>query len=121
MQSSQSQVGTNLDEFWRDASNGGYFSYNLATIGETNLSLRVRYWGYEWGSRKFDIFVDDVRLLTEDNTGRWYQSKFQDVEYEIPNAMVRGKDHVMVKFQALPGSTAGAVYYLRLVKTRGTR
>jgi hypothetical protein len=121
MQSSQSQTGTNLDEFWRDASNGGYFSYNLATNGETNLSLRVRYWGYEWGSRKFDIFLDDVRLLTEDNTGRWYQSKFQDVEYEIPNPMVKGKDHIRVKFQALPGNAAGAVYYLRLVKTRGTR
>lgn len=116
MQSSQSQTGTNLDEFWRDASNGGYFSYNLATNGETNLSLRVRYWGYEWGSRKFDIFLDDVRLLTEDNTGRWYQSMFQDVEYEIPNPMVKGKDHIWVKFQALPGNTAGAVYYLRLVK-----
>ncbi|MDP2883602.1 MAG: glycoside hydrolase family 127 protein [Ignavibacteria bacterium] len=121
MQISQSHSGTNLDEFWRDASDGGYFSYNLATNGEADLSLRVRYWGYEWGSRKFDIFLDDVRLLAEDNTGRWYQSKFQDVEYEIPNPMVKGKDHVRVKFQALPGNTAGAVYYLRLVKTRGTR
>jgi hypothetical protein len=121
MQSSQSQTGTNLDEFWRDASNGGYFSYKLATNGEPDLSLRVRYSGYEWGSRKFDIFLDDVRLLTEDNTGRWYQSKFQDVEYEIPNPMIKGKDHIRVKFQALPGNTAGAVYYLRLVKTRGTK
>jgi DUF1680 family protein len=121
MQSSQSQTGTNLDEFWRDASNGGYFSYNLATNGETDLSLRVRYWGHEWGSRKFDIFLDDDRLFAEDNTGRWYQSKYQDVEYKIPNSMVKGKDHIRVKFQALPGNTAGAVYYLRLVKTRGTR
>lgn len=121
MQSLHSQTGTNFDEFWRDASNGGYFSYNVETHGETDLSLRVRYWGNEWGSRKFDIFLDDARLLTEDNTGRWNQSKFQDVEYAIPNPMVKGKDHIRVKFLAVPGNTAGGVYYLRLVKTRGTK
>ncbi|MDM8161535.1 hypothetical protein QUH73_17065 [Labilibaculum sp. K2S] len=33
--------------------------------------MRVRYWGAEWGSRKFDIYIDDEKLLTEDNTGKW--------------------------------------------------
>ena len=73
-----------MDEFWRDASSGGYFSYNLATKGKTDLSLIVRYCGYEWGSRKFDIYIDNEKLISEDNTGKWYQSKFIDVEYKIP-------------------------------------
>jgi len=30
----------------------------------------VRYWGAEWGSRKFEIYIDDELLITEDNTGR---------------------------------------------------
>jgi hypothetical protein len=30
--------------------------------------------------------------------------------------MVKGKNNVRVKFQALPGNTAGAVYYLQLVR-----
>jgi uncharacterized protein len=30
--------------------------------------------------------------------------------------MVKGKNNVGVKFQALPGNTAGAVYYLQLVR-----
>ena len=47
LQSEQSRKGSFMDEFWRDASNGGYFSYQMATNGETNLSLRVRYWGAE--------------------------------------------------------------------------
>lgn len=121
MQRSNSNSGNSMDEFWRDASNGGYFSYNLATNSETDLALMVRYWGYEWGSRAFDIYVDDEKLLTENNTGKWFQSKFQDIEYAIPNTMVKGKDHIRVKFQALPGNTAGAVYYVRLVKAEKSK
>ena len=117
MQSSNSNSGTNLDEFWRDASNGGYFSYILATKGDTDLTLLVRYWGYEWGERKFDIYIDDGKLVTEKNTGRWYQSKFQNVEYKIPYSMIKGKDHIRLKFHALQGSTAGAVYSIRLLRT----
>ena len=121
MKSSNSNTGNQLDEFWRDASNGGYFSYNLATKGKTNLSLLVRYFGYEWGSRKFDIYIDDEKLISEDNTGRWYQSKFINVEYKIPDSMLKGKDHIRLKFQAAPHSTAGAVYYVRLVEPKSER
>ena len=116
IQSSNSKSGTNLDEFWRDANNGGYFSYDLATKGDSDVTLLVRYWGYEWGDRKFDIYIDDGKLVSENTTGRWYQSKFQNVEYKIPNSMIKGKDHIRLKFQALQGSTAGAVYYIRLLR-----
>jgi hypothetical protein len=30
--------------------------------------------------------------------------------------MVEGKDHIRIRFQALPGNTAGAVYYIRLTR-----
>jgi DUF1680 family protein len=118
MQRQNSNTGNNLDQFWRDARNEGFFSYKMATNNETGLSLIVRYWGAEWGNRKFDIYIDDQKLITEDNTGRWNQSKFQEVEYAIPDAMLKGKDNVRVKFQALAGSTAGAVYYIRLARKK---
>ncbi len=118
MQKEKSGTGNNLNEFYRDASNGGYFSYDMATNSETNLSLWVRYWGAEWGNRKFDIFIDDQKLITEDNTGRWNQSKFQNLEYPIPDEMIQGKNHIRVKFQALPGNTAGAVYFIRIVRRK---
>ncbi|MBP1614411.1 MAG: hypothetical protein H6Q13_1859 [Bacteroidetes bacterium] len=118
MEKENSKTGNLSDEFFRDASNEGYFSYSIATNGKTDLSLFVRYWGAEWGTRKFDIYIDDKKLITEDNTEKWNQSKFKDVEYSIPNSMVTGKDHIRVKFQALPKSTAGAVYYIRLVRTK---
>lgn len=116
IQKENSETGIHFNEFWRDARDGGFFSYRMATHAETDLNLIVRYWGAEWGHRKFDICIDDQKLLTEDNTGRWNRSKFQDIAYTIPSSMLKGKEQIRVKFQALPGNTAGAVYYLRLVK-----
>ncbi|MBN2009850.1 glycoside hydrolase family 127 protein [candidate division KSB1 bacterium] len=116
MQSANSKSGNTQNEFYRDASNGGWFSYDMSTNSESGLSLFVRYWGAEWGNRKFDIYIDDKKLVTEDNTGRWNQSVFKDIVYSIPDSMVKGKSHVRIKFQALPGNTAGAVYVVRLVR-----
>ncbi len=116
MQKENSETGNNLNESWRDARDGGYFSYHMSTNSETDLSLFVRYWGAEWGNRKFDIFIDDDHLATEDNTNRWNQSLFQDVVRPIPDSLVKGKTHVRIKFQAHPENTAGAVYVVRLLR-----
>ena len=116
LQYEKSTTGNRVDEFWRDARDNGYFSYRMKTASETNLSLMVRYWGAEWGSRKFEIYIDDEKLAAEDNTGRWNQSVFQDVEYRIPDSMVEGKENIRVKFKALQGSTAGAIYFVRLLR-----
>ncbi len=116
VQAKKSRSGNNRDEFYREAFNGGYFSYDLATNSETGLSLLARYWGAEWGGRKFEIYVDDEKLVTEDNTGRWNQSLFKDEVYNIPDSFVKGKSSVRIKFQALPGNTAGAVYVVRLLR-----
>jgi DUF1680 family protein len=116
MERERSRSGNYLDEFYREASNGGFFSYNLATNGETDLSLNVRYWGAETGNRKFDIYIDDRKLITEDIAGKWNERKFRHVNYVIPVEMLQGKDRIKVKFQGLPGNTAGAVYYIRLLR-----
>src|SRR4029079_620645 len=76
IQKQNSNTGNYLDEFWRDARNGGFFSFSLETENETGLSLIIRYWGAERGNRKFDIYIDD-ELLTSENIGeRWNQQKF---------------------------------------------
>jgi DUF1680 family protein len=116
LQLEKSNKGNNLNEFFREARDGGYFSYDMATNSETGLSLMVRYWGAEWGSRKFDISIDDQKLVSEDNSGRWNLSMFKNVVYPIPDSVIKGKTHVRVKFQALPESTAGAVYHVRLIR-----
>lgn len=118
IQKQNSNTGNYKDEFWRDAQNEGYFSYNLSTNNETGLSLIVRYWGNERGNRAFDIYMDDEKLITENISGKWNQQKFQDVEYVIPDSIIKGKDHVRVKFTASSGNAAGPVYYIRLTRKK---
>ncbi len=56
----------------------------MSSNSETNLSLFVRHWDAEWGNRKFDIYSDDKKLVTEDNTNQWNRSLFRDIVYPIP-------------------------------------
>ena len=118
MQMLNSNSGNSNDKFWRDARNEGYFSYNLATNKEANLCLIVSYWWAERGNLKFDIYIDNEKLISENNTGKWNQNKFQDVEYSIPDSMSKGKNMIRVKFQATPGNTAGSAYYIRLARKK---
>lgn len=111
-----SGTGNTLDEFWRDARNEGFFSYQMNTGGENNISLNIRYLGSERGNRKFNIFIDEMLLLTVDNTGKWKQNSFNEVEYRIPESFIAGKQNVRVKFQALPGNSTSQVSYLRLLR-----
>ncbi len=119
MESERSRKGTAQDHFYREASDGGYFSYSMATGKETDLSLLVRYWGAEWGNRKFGIYVDDQLLATVDNSNRWNQSRFFDVAYRIPADMLKGKDSVRIKFKALKGVVTSPVYYVRIIRDEG--
>ncbi len=116
IQKENSNTGNNQDEFWRDARDGGYFSYRLSTNKETNLSLLIRYWGNERGPRNFDIYIDDVKLTSENLSGKWNRNKFQNVEYPIPDAAVAGKDVVRVKFVPQQGKMTASVYYVRLLR-----
>ncbi|MEN9444153.1 MAG: hypothetical protein RIS47_1043, partial [Bacteroidota bacterium] len=118
MQKENSNTGNLEDEFWRDAANEGYFSYQMSTNAEENLTLMVRYWGAEWGNRKFDILIDDQRLVSVDNTFKWNQSKFQDVEYAVPNTMVEGKKQIRLKFQSTTGNSVSSVFYVRLIRNK---
>ncbi|MEL0457349.1 beta-L-arabinofuranosidase domain-containing protein [Flavobacteriaceae bacterium SZ-1-7] len=116
IQEESSSTGIHENEYWRDASNGGYFSYELATEGLTNLTLWVKYWGNEGGNRTFDILVDDVVIATENIVGKWNVDEFVNVEYAIDPSLLAGKSFITVKFQAIPDNLAGGVFYIRLLK-----
>ncbi|MDD4969377.1 MAG: glycoside hydrolase family 127 protein [Paludibacter sp.] len=118
IQKDNSNTGNNQNQFWRNALESGFFSYLMNINAEENLKLIVRYWGAEWGNRKFDIYIDGDKLISEDNTGRWNISNFKEMEYTIPNSMTKGKKNIRVKFQAIPGNTTGAVYLIRLMRAK---
>ncbi|MBQ5818276.1 MAG: hypothetical protein IIW32_00185, partial [Bacteroides sp.] len=116
MKSERSERGHFQSEGWRDAKNGGYFAYNMDTKGEENLTLMVRFWGNESGNRSFDIMIDDKVLVTENIVGKWKREAFVNAEYAIPTEWLKGKDVINVRFQSKPGTVAGGVFYVRLVR-----
>jgi uncharacterized protein len=98
---------------WRDARNGGWFSYELRLPPEGQPSaLRVLYWGADRG-REFDIQLDGHLIATQKLDGR--KDGFFAIEYEIPKALAAGKQKVTARFQCAPGGIAGGIFDLRMV------
>ena len=117
METDRSQVGNSNDVFYRDARDGHYFSYLMQTNGLTDLSLRLKYWGVgEWKTHEFDIFIDDVLIMSVNNTGKYRISEFKYETYPIPADLLKGKSQVRVKFVAKPHKQIGEIYEVRLVK-----
>ena len=116
MKTQDSYTGHFQNEGWRDARNGGFFSYNMDTHGEENLTLMVRYWGNENGNRNFDILIDGQVLATENLSGKWRRDAFINVEYSIPAEWIKDKKVINVCFQSKPGNYAGGIFYVRLIK-----
>ena len=117
METDRSTTGNTNDTFFRDARDGHYFSYLMQTGGETNLSLRLKYWGVgEWKTHEFDIFVDDVLIQEVNNTGKYRISEFKYETYPIPADLLKDKTQVRVKFVAKPRKQIGEIYEVRLVK-----
>ncbi len=116
MKSAGSGSGNYSGEPWRDASNGGYFSYDLATDNLKDLILRVRYWGNESASNKFSILVDDISIAEVENGNLKGKDEFIDREYTIPSELLEGKNSVNVKFSTSKGNSTGGIYHVRLLR-----
>ena len=93
----------------RDARSDGFFEFDLEV--KPGVALQATYWGDE-RPRQFEIFIDGQRLaqqaLAFDHPGQFF-----DVAYPIPEAMIRGKNTVRVRFAPLPRNTAGPVFGVR--------
>lgn len=111
----RSQTGDFNGRKWRDAREGGRFSYVLKIQTGTPQALRCTYWGDEGGNRVFDILVDGQALATQklDHNRR---GQFFDVDYPIPPALLAGKEKATITFQAKPGAFAGGVFHAAVVK-----
>lgn len=113
IESEQSNSGVHEGKHWRDAS--GWFSYLMADKEKQAGKLRVMYFGGDRG-REFSISINgikvaDVRLEGQKGNG------FYTVDYAIPQEVLDTADgKYRVKFEARPGSIAGGVFEVRLMK-----
>lgn len=116
-QGERTSSGLHLGRRWRDAADGGWFSYRLPVEADVDVELICTYWGGETGNRVFDIVVDDkpvaTQILEQNRPGELF-----DVAYRVPAERVRGKQFITVRFQAHAGATAGGLFDCRIVPVK---
>lgn len=118
LQSQGSRTGDNYSDAWRDAFDGGFFSFALLATPNEENELRVRYWGGDAG-RTFDIFVNDALLATQELVGKPVNAFFE-ASYLLPLSLTQGQTRVRVRFQARPGDVAGGIYGARMLRAATT-
>ncbi|GBC83197.1 Non-reducing end beta-L-arabinofuranosidase [bacterium HR10] len=97
---------------WRAARNG-WFSYALKVTPDRPVLLVCTYRESEGPPRVFDVFVEGEKIATEQL--EIHPTELFDKEYPIPERLTRGKERIVVKFQAHPNAIAGAVFDVRTV------
>ena len=117
LQSEGSHVGEALGRKWRDAREGGGFSFDLKTDGDKPQELVLTYWGGEETQRVFDVLVDgkviDTQTLLNNQPGEFF-----DVAYALGPELTRGKEKITVRLQAHPTMIAGGLFGARLLRVR---
>ena len=95
-----------------------WFSIDLAVDAGRPLAIVVTYNRDERQARSFDVLVDGVKVGAQAIARRSPQEKegFFDVEYPIPDDVVKGKEKVTVRFQATGGNEVAAVYGVRVIR-----
>ena len=117
MKTDRSTSGIFNSESYRDASNGGSFSYLMQTRGRTDsVTIMLRFYGNETGARSFDVLIDKDTLININLANKWKMGSFMNVEYPVPSRMLMGKDTIRLTIDARAGNIAGGVYYIRLLR-----
>jgi DUF1680 family protein len=111
--SERSSTGMHQGRRWRDAKDGGWFSYRLPVSSTADVNLVCTYWGGETGNRLFDILVEDTRIATQ-KLNQNKPGEFFKVVCPIPKELIIGKQFATIRFQAHDGAQAGGVFDLRL-------
>lgn len=108
--------GTFHGRAWRDAPDGGWFSFVLQLPDRQPAEVVCTYWGSDRGGRKFDILADGQRVATQElNNTR--PGEFFDVVYPLPPDLTKDKASVTIRLQAHPANIAGGLFDLRLLRS----
>jgi DUF1680 family protein len=99
---------------WREARDGGWFSYDLKVDPDKPMTLVFRFRGSEDRRRNFDILVEGEKVGSSELG--LHLGEFFDVEYVLPEKLTRAKQRITVKVQAQPNGLAGGVYDVRVAR-----
>ncbi len=111
----KSRAGDLGGKKWRDAADGGWFSFTMKVRPDGPNDLSLTYWGSDAGDRTFEILVDGKSIATETLVNK-KPGEFLDEVYAIPEELTKGKQQVTVRLQARGGSTAGGIFGARTLR-----
>ena len=112
--SERSYVDAALGRAGREARRDNYFSFDMKVEQGISNLLLLTYIGDD-KDRKFDVLVEDKIIASvEWNGGK--SNTFYDVEYQIPQELIVGRDKVHVKIQANYEKTAGRIFGCRTIR-----
>lgn len=120
-QQSRSGYSVHAQSGYREAYNGGYFSYRMAVIPDRTMQLQIKYFGRDAAQRidgklmerEFQILIDGNFIANQKLNGG--SDQLFEVDYAIPYELTSGKRNVEIKFVAADGNWAGGVYGVRMV------
>ncbi|WP_347403238.1 beta-L-arabinofuranosidase domain-containing protein [Gracilibacillus dipsosauri] len=107
---------------YREAKDGGYFSYEMKIDASKSMYLAVTYFGGDGREhmdgrvveRDFTIWIDENELTRQKLTNQHPGELFTEV-YPIPFAWMKEKETIRVKFQSSNGKIAGGIYRVRII------
>ncbi len=122
MTSGTSSTGVYNGEYYRDASAGSYFEYDLSLAGAESaegISVMFRFAVADAGRTGY-IYIDGELLRTVVITNQGGTDSFYNAEYLIPETMLTDadgnlKEQITVRMAAGSSGYAPGVYYIRLL------
>jgi DUF1680 family protein len=105
------ETGQHQGRRWR---HGNWFQYTLNSHGAKAAVLTITYWGGD-NNRAFTILANGTLLATE-RLNPSQPNRFIEKRYTIPTDVLAAGGSVVIKFVAEPGSLAGGIYELRLMR-----
>lgn len=107
------EAGIHKGRHWRHASD--WFSYQLRDPQREAQTLRITYYGLDSG-REFDILLNGEKLADVALDGGRGDA-FYTVDYTLPAPLRQREDTALeLRFEAEPGSVAGGIYGIRLLR-----
>jgi hypothetical protein len=99
-----------------------WFSYDVPVDPAHPMTLIATYYSDDRRGTPadFEVLVDGQRVA-EPRLERTEPPRFFDIEYPVPDALVRGKQKVTVRFQAKAGSQIATVFALRMIRADAER
>jgi Uncharacterized protein conserved in bacteria len=104
---------------FRFTNTNGWFSWELKVLPEQPQELSIAMFGGGRGGSAYDIFVDDTKLASERLGGFGGNGRPQPPEpkvYHLSAESLKGKDKIVLKFQAPDGMRGGSVSSVRVLK-----